>query len=134
MIQFMLDTNMVIYTMKRRTPELMEAFNTHANQMCISSITLAELIFGVENSANVAKNYRTLEYFLGGLAVFEYGERHARHYGAIKAKLAGLGQLIGDNDTHIAAHARCEGLIVVTNNTKHFSRIPELKVENWITL
>lgn len=128
----MLDTNIVIYTMKQRPVEVKAKFNASSTQLCISSISVAELIFGAENSQTPEKNLKVIENFLSRLQILDYGTEAAIQYGSIKAHLKKIGKPIGENDLHIAAHARSKGLILVTNNTKEFERVPALQIENWV--
>ena len=132
-LRYMLDTNIVIYILKRRPLEILSTFNANANRMAISSITLAELTHGAEKSDRVTENLEVIDDFCSRLEVLPYGEKAAQHYGAIRAGLEKLGQPIGVNDIHIAGHARSEGLAVVTNNVSEFERVPGLELENWIT-
>ena len=132
MIKYLLDTNIVIYVIKRRPPEVLSTFNQHASRMAISSVTLAELIYGAEKSQNVSQNLEAVEEFVSHLDVLHYDEKAAQHYGEIKAELERSGKVIGVNDLHIAAHARSQGLILVSNNLKEFNRVPHLATENWI--
>ncbi|MCK9510637.1 MAG: type II toxin-antitoxin system VapC family toxin [Pigmentiphaga sp.] len=132
MLRYLLDTNIVIYVLKRRPPEVLPIFNSHAHRMAISSITLAELLHGAEKSSRVSANLATIEDFCSRLEVLAYGAKAAQHYGAIRASLERQGQSIGVNDLHIAGHARSEGLVLVTNNVSEFSRVPALEVENWV--
>lgn len=127
----MLDTNIVIYIIKQRPLELLQIFNQHTGQLCISSITLAELMHGVEKSQQVDKNLKNVEDFISRLEVLDYGLKAATHYGDIRADLERKGTPIGVNDLHIAGHARSDGLIIVTNNLKEFERVAGLRVENW---
>ena len=129
----MLDTNIVIYILKRRPLEILSTFNANANRMAISSITLAELTHGAEKSDRVTENLEVIDNFCSRLEVLPYGEKAAQHYGAIRAGLEKLGQPIGVNDIHIAGHARSEGLALVTNNVSEFERVPGLELEDWIT-
>ena len=129
----MLDTNIVIYVLKRRPLEILSTFNANANRMAISSITLAELTHGAEKSDRVTENLEVIDNFCSRLEVLPYGEKAAQHYGAIRACLEKLSQHIGVNDLHIAGHARSEGLALVTNNVSEFERVPGLELENWIT-
>ncbi|QBQ15036.1 type II toxin-antitoxin system tRNA(fMet)-specific endonuclease VapC [Acinetobacter haemolyticus] len=131
MLKYMLDTNIVIYTMKQRPLAVKERFNAVSTQLCVSSITVAESIFGAENSQTPAKNLKVVEDFLSRLQILDYGVDAAIQYGNIKAQLKRIGQPIGENDLHIAAHARSRGLILVTNNMREFERVPALQVENW---
>jgi len=132
MLKYLLDTNTVIYVIKRRPAKALKTFNLHAMQMAISSITLAELMHSVEKSAQPEHNLRVVEDFCSRLEVLDYSAKAAAHYGIIRAELERKGTVIGVNDLHIAAHARSEGLIVVTNNLKEFKRVPGLQLENWV--
>jgi tRNA(fMet)-specific endonuclease VapC len=132
MLTYLLDTNIVIYVMKRRPLEVLETFNTHATRMAISVVTLAELLHGAEKSARPAANLAVVEDFASRLEVLPYTAKAAQHYGQIRTALERAGQVIGVNDLHIAAHARSEGLILVTNNVDEFARVPALQIENWI--
>jgi tRNA(fMet)-specific endonuclease VapC len=132
MLRYLLDTNIVIYVLKRRPVEVLSVFNAHASRMAISSITLAELVHGAEKSSRVSENLSVIEDFCSRLTVLPYGIRAAQHYGAIRAALEKLGQPIGVNDLHIAGHARSEGLILVTNNVSEFARVPALEIDNWV--
>jgi tRNA(fMet)-specific endonuclease VapC len=132
MLRYLLDTNIVIYVLKRRPVEVLSTFNANASRMAISSITLAELLHGAEKSSRVSENLAAVEDFCSRLQVLPYGPKAAQHYGAIRAALEKLGQPIGVNDMHIAAHARSEGLVLVTNNMGEFARVPALEAENWV--
>ncbi|WYD81920.1 MAG: tRNA(fMet)-specific endonuclease VapC [Candidatus Electrothrix gigas] len=133
MLKYMLDTNIAIYVIKRRPLEVLDTFNRCAGQMCISSITFAELMHGVEKSAKPEHNLRQVEDFSSRLEILEYGQKAAENYGDIRADLERCGKPIGVNDLHIAGHARSEGLIVVTNNLREFERVAGLLVENWLS-
>lgn len=132
MLKYLLDTNIVIYVLKRRPKELLEIFNTNASRMAISSITLSELIYGAEKSPNVDKNLEAIEEFVSHLDVLPYEAKASQHYGQIKAALEKKGEIMGENDIHIAAHAISQGLILVTNNLREFKRVPNLALENWV--
>jgi tRNA(fMet)-specific endonuclease VapC len=132
MLKYMLDTNIVIYVIKRRPIEVLETFNRHADQMCISSITFAELIHGAEKSGRPEHNLRQVEDFVSRLEVLEYGRKSAAHYGDIRADLERKGTVIGVNDLHIAGHARSAGMTLVTNNLREFERVAGLRVMNWV--
>lgn len=132
MLKYMLDTNIAIYVIKRRPPGALATFNQHAGQLCISSITVAELMHGVEKSARPDHNLRQVEDFTSRLTVLEYGNKAASHYGDIRAVLERKGAPVGVNDLHIAGHARSEGLTLVTNNMKEFERVEALRLENWV--
>ena len=132
MIKYLLDTNIVIYVIKRRPTEVLAAFNNNVTRMAISAVTLAELLHGAEKSSQPASNLAVVEDFCSRLVVLPYTEKAAQHYGAIRAALEKIGQPIGVNDLHIAAHARSEGLVLVTNNEKEFAKVPALQIENWV--
>ena len=132
MLRYLLDTNIVIYVLKRRPIEVLETFNANAERMAISAITLAELMHGAEKSRHVEQNLATVEDFCSRLEVLPYGAKAAQHYGSIRAALEKQGLPIGVNDLHIAAHARSEGLALVTNNLGEFERVPGLLAENWV--
>ena len=132
MFKYLLDTNIVIYVLKRRPKEVLEIFNRNASRMAISSITLSELIYEAEKSSNVDKNLEAIEEFVSHLDVLPYDAKASQHYGQIKAALEKRGEIIGENDIHIAAHAISQGLILVTNNLREFKRVPNLALENWI--
>ena len=132
MLRYLLDTNIVIYVLKRRPVEVMSVFNANSSRMAISSITLAELLHGAEKSSRVSDNLFAIEDFCSRLDVLPYGLKAARHYAAIRAALEKQGRPIGVNDLHIAGHARSEGLVLVTNNVSEFTRVPALEVENWV--
>jgi len=132
MLKYMLDTNIVIYVIKRKPIEVLDTFNQHAEQLAISSITLAELLHGAEKSMYVERNLRKIEDFVSRLEVLDYTSNAAAHYGDIRADLERKGTPIGVNDLHIAGHARSEGLIVVTNNLREFERVEGLRTDNWV--
>ena len=132
MLKYLLDTNIVIYVIKQRPIQVLEVFNRHQGRMAISAITLAELIHGAEKSSDVPRNIAVVEDFVSRLTVLPYDDRAAWQYGSIRAALEKSGQAIGLNDLHIAAHARSNGLILVTNNGREFKRVPGLLLENWI--
>jgi tRNA(fMet)-specific endonuclease VapC len=132
MLKYLLDTNIVIYVVKRRPLEVLAKFNENAGRMAISSITLSELYHGAEKSTKVSQNLEVIEEFSSLLAVLPYTAKASQHYGAIRSDLEKAGQPIGVNDLHIAAQARSEGLVLVTNNLSEFARVPGLMVENWV--
>ncbi len=121
MIRYLLDTNIVIYVIKKRPLEVLQAFNKNSRRMAISSITLAELFHGVEKSARCAENLAVIDDFTSHLELLPYTPKAAQHYGSIRAALERRGETIGINDLHIAAHARSEGLVLATNNLESLS-------------
>lgn len=132
MLKYMLDTNIVIYVLKRRPIQVLDIFNQNTNRMAISSITLSELIYGAEKSQNISKNLEAVEDFISHIEVLSYDQKTSQTYGQIKAKLENNGEIIGENDIHIAVHAISQGLILVTNNLNEFRRVPHLSLENWV--
>jgi len=132
LIKYMLDTNIVIYVIKRRPIEVLDIFNRHVGQMCISSITLAELLHGAEKSARIEHNLAVVEDFVSRLSVMEYDTKAASQYGDIRATLERKGTSIGINDLHIAGHARSQALTLVTNNIAEFERVEGLRLANWV--
>ena len=132
MLKYMLDTNIVIYVIKRKPIELLDVFDRYAGQMCISSITLAELFHGSEKSSKPAYNLKIIEDFVSRLDVLSYDAKASSHYGDIRADLERKGTPIGVNDIHIAGHARSEGLTLITNNLREFERVTALRLDNWV--
>ena len=131
MLRYLLDTNICIYVIKARPPSMLEIFNRHAGHIAISAITLSELLHGVEKSAAPERNLAAVENFCSRLDVLPYGPKASLHYGQIRAALERRGTPIGVNDLHIAAHARSEGLTLVSNNLREFERVEGLLLENW---
>lgn len=132
MLKYLLDTNIVIYVIKRRPRTALDRFNREHGRMAVSSITLAELIHGAEKSSDPARNLAAVEDFCSRLVVLPYGDKAAWHYGGIRAALEKMGTTIGVNDLHIAGHARSEGLTLVSNNQREFERVPGLVLDNWV--
>ena len=132
MLKYMLDTNIVIYVIKKRPVHALEVFNLHAGLMCVSSITYAELLHGVEKSTKPEHNLRQVEDFISRLEVLDYDIKAAAHYGDIRANLERKGLIIGINDLHIAGHARSSGIVLVTNNLREFDRVEGLRLDNWV--
>ena len=131
MLRYLLDTNIVIYVIKRRPLAALQLFNENAGHMAISSITLAELWHGAEKTNEPARSRAVLEDFCSRLEVLTYGPKAALHYGSIRASLERRGLPIGVNDLHIAAHARSEGLTLISNNMREFERVEALQLANW---
>lgn len=132
MLRYLLDTNIVIYVIKLRPLAALARFNEHHGTMAISSITLAELIHSAEKSSQVSRSLAVVEDFTSRLDVLPYSAKAAQHYGQIRAALERVGQPIGINDLHIAAHARSEGLTLVSNNLREFGKVPALLTDNWV--
>ena len=127
----MLDTNVAIHTIRKRPREVRAKFIDHEGRICISTVTLMELLYGAEKSNQPDRNQRDVEAFASRLEVLPYDREAAAHTGSIRAALAKLGTPIGPCDHMIAGHARSRGLIVVTADTGEFDRVPGLSVEDW---
>jgi len=129
---FMLDTDIASYIMKRSDDAVLRRLRTVAvSDVCISAIAKAELEYGVEVSPRRQRDQQALDAFLRHVAVLDFPGEAAAEYGRIRAGLKARGTMIGANDLLIAAHARCLGLTLVTNNTREFGRVQGLKMENW---
>lgn len=132
MLKYMLDTNIVIYTNKNKPKIVKDAFDVHYGQVCISSVTLMELIYGAEKSFASERNLSVIEGFAARVDVLPYDTEAAIHTGQIRAELAKLSKPIGPYDQMIAGHARSQGLILVTNIMSKFDRVAGLRLENWV--
>ena len=130
-MKYMLDTNMCIYAQKNISQVIEKIKNNFQYGVAISSITLAELEFGVQASANIEKNTIALYKFLSIIEILDFDSSAATEYGKIRADLKGRGTPIGNMDMLIAAHAKSEDLIVVTHNTREFERVEGLQLEDW---
>ena len=131
MLKYLLDTNIVIYTMKNRPQQVKRRFQQHHGQMGISTVTLGELVFGAEHSQQVERNLADIEVLAAKLEVLPFDNKAAYHFGQIRASLYRTGRPIGPYDLMIAGHARAAGLKLVTNNVKEFERVPGLLLEDW---
>jgi tRNA(fMet)-specific endonuclease VapC len=130
---YMLDTNICIYIIKKRPVHVITLLKKHIiADICISSITLAELAYGVQKSERAVQNSIALAEFLAPIDIKPFSEAAAIEFGKIRAHLEKEGTLIGEYDLLIAAHARSIGATLVTNNTREFKRVPGLKIENWV--
>jgi tRNA(fMet)-specific endonuclease VapC len=132
MLKYLLDTNIVIYTMKNRPQRVKRRFQQHHDQMGISTVTIGELVFGAEHSQQTERNLADIEALAARLEVLPFDNQAAYHFGQIRAALYRTGQPIGPYDLMIAGQARAAGLKLVTNNVKEFERVPGLLLENWI--
>ena len=134
MITYLLDTNICIYIIKRKPEKVFEKFRSLTpGSIGVSSITVAELAYGVNKSAFPEKNRNALQQFLIPLEILDFGNDAALQYGIIRSKLEKSGTPIGPLDTLIGAHALSLNIILVSNNIKEFGRIDGLLTENWIT-
>jgi len=133
MLRYMLDTNLCIRVLRERPIGLRERFNAEAASLCISTVTLAELLFGAEKSANPAEARQRVEGFGARLAVLDFDPEASAHYADIRADLSRKGLVIGPYDLMIAGHARSRGLVVVTGNLGEFNRVAGLRSEDWLS-
>jgi tRNA(fMet)-specific endonuclease VapC len=132
-MDFMLDTNICIYIIKQKPPDVLERFKrTEISQIAISSITLSELFYGVSKSSKPEQNLMALTQFVAPLEILPFGGEAAQYYGELRAHLEKQGTPIGSLDMLIAAHAISIASTLVTNNEKEFLRVPHLKIDNWI--
>lgn len=129
----LLDTNICIYIIKKKPKSAIKKITSYSiGDIGISSITLAELAYGVSKSQQKQQNQEALENFLISIEIYPFDDLAAIEYGSIRAELESQGTPIGPMDLLIAAHARSLGLPVITNNTKEFMRVNRLQVENWV--
>ncbi|MCY6492445.1 MULTISPECIES: type II toxin-antitoxin system tRNA(fMet)-specific endonuclease VapC [Leptolyngbya] len=131
-MQYLLDTNICIYLIKQRPPKVLERFSNLAlSDIGISSITVAELEYGVCKSQQQEKNRNALMQFLIPLEIVAFDQAAATLYGAIRSDLESRGLVIGAMDMLIAAHALSLSVTLVSNNVREFSRIANLSLQNW---
>ena len=131
-MKYMLDTNICIYLIKHHPAKVIRHFRSHAvGDIGISSITLAELRYGVSKSQHVEKNQQALDEFVLSLEIADFDEKAAGEYGAIRAELERAGKPVGSMDMLIGAHAHALGATLVTHNTKEFKQIKNLKIADW---
>lgn len=132
-MEYLLDTNICIYIIKKKPARVLEKFRSlPIGSIGISSITLAELQYGIMRSSNPERNQEALDKFLTPLEILDFDYPATIEYGKIRATLAEKGTPIGPLDTLIASHAKSLGLTLVTNNEREFVRVTGLKIENWI--
>ncbi|CAB1084237.1 VapC toxin protein [Olavius algarvensis Delta 1 endosymbiont] len=133
-MKYMLDTNICIYIINKKPDKVLRKFENYpVFEFGISSITHAELQYGVEKSKKKNTNQAALDEFLLPLTILPFqGQRLVACYGKIRASLESKGQTIGPLDMLIAAHALSLDLTIISNNIKEFSRIQNLKSENWV--
>lgn len=132
MIGYLLDTNICIYVIKRRPPQVLERFRqADISSIGISSITYSVLMFGAAKSTRPVQNRIALTQFVAPLEIAPYDDAAAQRYGDLRACLERRGTLIGSLDMLIAAHALALDCVLVTNNEKEFARVTGLKMENW---
>lgn len=133
MLRYMLDTNILIYTIKNKPEAVRQRFEAHDGEICASSVTAMELLYGAHKSQAVRRNLDAVEGLLGRLDILDFDLGAAEHAGQIRAELALSGNPIGPFDVMIAGHARAAGLCLATNNEREFARINGLRLANWAT-
>jgi len=132
-MKYMLDTNICIYLIKKQPPQVIDKFAALSfGDVGVSSITVAELQYGVQKSKYSGQNQQALEQFLVPLIIADFDYNAAVAYGVIRAALERQGTPIGSLDTLIAAHALSQDVTLVTNNVREFSRVPDLKLVDWV--
>ncbi|MGL6262148.1 PIN domain-containing protein [Vibrio sp. WXL103] len=133
MKRYMLDSYICHHVVKHRPVEMLNHFNNNAAHLTISNIVLADLLSSANISAEPDKNRRQIESFSSRLDILDYPSQATWHYGEIRAHTLTHSLPLSINDCHIAAHARAEGLILITSRPEHYQHIPGLYVENWLT-
>jgi len=132
-MRFMLDTDSCIALIKRKPAKMLDKLTSHApGDVGLSTVSLAELRYGVAKSAQKERNSQALDEFLLPLEIADFDEMSAGSYGEVRAALENAGTPIGPLDTQIGAHALSLGAVLVTHNTREFRRIPGLAVEDWL--
>jgi tRNA(fMet)-specific endonuclease VapC len=131
-VPYLLDTNILIAVSKKRPGLSKKLSALPASDILLSSVVLAEIEYGIAKSAKPELNRQVYDSILRGFAVADFGVAAARHYGALRLGLERRGEIIGPNDSMIAAQALATGAVLVTDNTAEFSRVPGLAVENWL--
>ena len=131
-MKYMMDTNICIYAIKNKSESVIrKILSQNPEDLCISVVTYAELMHGVEKSQAVEKNRIAMSLFLSAITVLDFDGEAAEAYGQIRAELERKGTTIDPMDLLIAGHARSQGLILVTNNTREFARVTGLRIEDW---
>ena len=129
---YLLDTNACIRILNDSSPRLVDRLrDTNPDDIRLSAVTRAELLFGAHNSTRIAGNLRLLDAFFKTLFSLPFDDACADRYGVLRAELAATGQLIGPNDLFIASTALAHNLVLVTHNVREFSRVPGLRLEDW---
>ena len=132
-MKYLLDTNICIYLIKKSPQKVFARFRQlSVGEVGLSVITYAELEYGVSRSHDPARNRIALSEFLAPLEMLDFPVQAAPLYGTLRASLVRSGRMIGPLDLLIAAHALHLGATLITNNLKEFSRVPDLKIDNWV--
>ncbi|MEN7972459.1 MAG: type II toxin-antitoxin system VapC family toxin [Verrucomicrobiota bacterium] len=131
-MRYLLDTNICVFLIRNRSPRVLAELRKHdPADLCISAITVAELEYGCDRSADPGKNHLALTEFLSPFTLLPFDEAAACVYGRVRIGLEKVGTPIGSMDLLIAAHAVSRQMTVVTNNTREFNRVEGLVVEDW---
>ena len=129
----MLDTNICIYIIKNKPKSVKERFREfEIGELCISTITVSELMYGAYKSEQMQRNLKAIESFLIPFEIVDYDYIASMEYGKIRANLEKKGQVIGNMDMQIAGHALALDLVLVTNNIREFERVEGLGLDNWV--
>jgi tRNA(fMet)-specific endonuclease VapC len=131
-MKYLLDTNVCVDYLNGRHPAVTRAIQRASpDDLCVSSVAIAELRYGAEKSAHRQRNHARLDVFLSEIPCVDFDSKAAAFYGRVRNTLERRGRLIGPYDLQLAAHALALGLVLVTDNTREFRRVRELKVQNW---
>lgn len=133
MARYLLDTNILIAAINGMTVIRDRLQELQRSEIVLSPIVLGELITGVEKSQRLERNRSALDAVVRHIDLLPMDQRTAEHYGQIRAELEHKGTIIGANDLWIAAQTRAHDLVLVSNNTREFQRVPNLKLEDWLS-
>lgn len=132
-MRYMLDTNICIYAIKNRPQKVLARLQElEPSDVCVSSVTYGELVYGVEKSSAVERNRLALTMLLANIDIMPFDDTAADEFGKVRAELEKQGTPIGHYDLMIAGHARSLGYTLVTNNTREFERVDGLRLEDWV--
>lgn len=132
---YLLDTNICIYALKNTYPSLSQKlFQIHPDEIAVSAVTVSELEYGAAKSKWAQQTSFRMHMFLAAFTILPFSEQDAVKAGQIRAFLEEKGKIIGPYDIQIAAQGVSRGLIVVTHNTKEFSRVPDVRLEDWVSI
>jgi len=131
-LAYMLDTNVLIDLLRGTSMPIKERFRAAADRIAVSTISVMELEYGIERSSDPILNRKQSESLLSLVDILAFDSSAAQNAGRLRAHMSNSGLTIGPFDTLIAGHARSEGLIIITNNVREFSRVPGLEIENWL--
>lgn len=132
MISHLLDTDVCIVALKKRSIALLDKLTSYDGRMAVSDVTLFELYYGAENYEVPQARIAIVEDFASRVEILPFDSRAARHAGNIRANLERKGQMIGAYDLMIAAIARAQGLVLATGNVREFNRVEALRAEKWV--